>query len=79
MLHIDASIHRICAFADEKGWGAEKYGQVAGIPASTARDVLKQRGNPTQNTIRAMEAVIPRSFRAPRRATHVAPSHEARA
>ena len=63
MLHIDISVHRICAFAETRGWSAEKYGQAAGIPASTARDVLKQRGNPTKNTIRAMEAVIPRGFR----------------
>ncbi len=56
---IDIAMHRIRSYAEQKGWSAEKYGSAAGVPPSTARDVLKARGNPTAGTIRAMEAVIP--------------------
>jgi len=62
---IDQAIHRIRAYAEVKGWSAETYGAKASLPASTARDVLKGRGNPTAETLRAMEAVIPKRFRAP--------------
>ncbi|MGF7178277.1 hypothetical protein [Azospirillum doebereinerae] len=61
-MHIDASIHRICAFAIHKGWSVVRYGLEAAVPPSTARDVLWQRGNPTAMTLRAMEAVIPPDF-----------------
>lgn len=62
VMHIDASIHRICAFARHQGWSAQKFGLAATVPPSTARDVLTQQGNPTAVTLRAMEAVIPPDF-----------------
>ncbi|WP_109490770.1 hypothetical protein [Azospirillum sp. TSA6c] len=61
-MHIDASIHRICAFARHQGWSAESFGRAAAVPPSTVRDVLRQEGNPTAMTLRAMEAVIPHDF-----------------
>ncbi|WP_109452186.1 hypothetical protein [Azospirillum sp. TSH64] len=61
-MHIDASIHRICAFARHQGWSAESFGRAAAVPPSTVRDVLRQEGNPTATTLRAMEAVIPHDF-----------------
>lgn len=63
MLNIDASIHLIRSYANRQGLSAEKYGKAARIPASTARDVLKGRGNPTYVTLRAMEAVVPPELR----------------
>ncbi len=61
-MHIDASIHRICAFARHQGWNAQSFGRAAAVPSSTVRDVLRQEGNPTATTLRAMEAVIPHDF-----------------
>lgn len=62
VMHIDASIHRICAFARHQGWTAQSFGRAAAVPPSTVRDVLRQEGNPTATTLRAMEAVIPHDF-----------------
>lgn len=62
MLLVDVSIHRICTFASIRRWSAERYGMEAGVPPSTARDLLKRRGNPTLATIRAMERIIPADF-----------------
>jgi len=63
MLDIDKSIHRIQAFAVETGKSPAQFAAEAKIPASTARDLLSGRGNPTRDTIRAMESVVPRDFR----------------
>ena len=65
MLYIDASRHRILAFAAHRKWGAAQYAKAAGLPKTTVHDVLNG-GNATEATLRAMELVIPKSFRAPR-------------
>lgn len=65
MLFIDRAVHRIISFAESRGWNAERYAREADIPPSTARDVLRGRGNPTRATLRKMEAVIPDRWRPP--------------
>lgn len=67
MLHIDASKHRILAFAAHMQWGAAQYAKAAGIPKTTAHDVLNG-GNATETTLRSMEKVVPKKFKAPRKA-----------
>ena len=63
---IDASIHRIRSYAARMGWSAEKLASAAGLPESTVRYALKDGGNPTAETLRRLEAVIPKSYRAPK-------------
>ena len=70
-------IHRIRSYAVVQGWSAEKYAKAVNsrrrsdfdpeLRPSTARDVLKDRGNPTAATLAAMLSVIPTDFQAPRR------------
>lgn len=54
MLTIDAAIDLIVSYAKSKGWGAEQYARAAGVPPSTARDLLRGRGNPTADQCTAV-------------------------
>lgn len=57
MLNIELAIARILSFATEHNLSAREFGNLAGVPESTADDLLRRRGNPTEKTIIKMESV----------------------
>ena len=59
---IDASHLRIRSYAAAKGLSARRLAALAGMPYSTVREVLAGTGNPTSETLRQLESVIPKGW-----------------
>ncbi len=56
------SIERIRAFAAARGWTKSRLAREAGMIDTTLRDFHKDSWNPTAETIRRIEAIIPDDF-----------------
>jgi len=64
---IQATIERIRAFARAKGWAKSRLAVEAGMRPTVLRDFDQPDWNPTADTLRRLEAIIPKTFQAPRR------------
>lgn len=62
MTSIHHSIERIRAFARSRGWTKSRLAREAGMIDTTLRDFHKDEWNPTAETIRRLETVIPEDF-----------------
>ncbi len=62
MIAILHSIERIRAFARARGWTKSRLARQAGMIDTTLRDFHKDDWNPTAETLRRLEAVIPEDF-----------------
>ena len=62
--HIDGAIARIRAFAKMKGWKKSRLAAEAGLHDTTLRSFDSPGWNPTAETLRRLEAVVPRDFEA---------------
>ena len=71
MTDIDLTLQRIRAFAAAKGWTKSRFAGEAGLCDTVLRHFNKDRWNPTVQTLRALEAVIPSDFTA----VHVPEAH----
>jgi hypothetical protein len=63
--NIDAAIIRIRAFAQANAWGKCRLAVEAGINITTLRNFDKPGWNPTVETLRKIEAIIPADFECP--------------
>ena len=59
---INQAIARIRAYADSKGWKKSRLAKEAGMIDTTLRDFDKAEWNPTAETLRRLEAIIPNDF-----------------
>ena len=62
MATIRQSIERVRAFARAQGWTKSRLARQAGMIDTTLRDFHRDDWNPTAETIRRLEAVIPEDF-----------------
>jgi ribosome-binding protein aMBF1 (putative translation factor) len=62
MVGIDAAIARIRSYALHRGWKKSRLAAEAGLSDTTLRDFDGDRWNPTAETIRTIEAIIPADF-----------------
>ncbi len=62
MATIRQSIERVRAFARAQGWTKSRLAREAGMIDTTLRDFHRDDWNPTAETIRRLEAVIPEDF-----------------
>jgi ribosome-binding protein aMBF1 (putative translation factor) len=62
MRTVDQSIHRIRAFAAAKGWKKGRLASEAGLNDTTLRAFHDPDWNPTADTLRQLEAIIPQTF-----------------
>lgn len=56
---IDKSLIRVRAYAKARGWGANRYATEAELNEATVRPMFRDNWNPTAETLRKLEAVIP--------------------
>lgn len=56
---IEQTIARIRAFASERGWTKSRLAREAGLQDTTLRHFDRPDWNPTVETLRAIERVIP--------------------
>ena len=59
---IDQSIARIRAYADAHGWRKSRLAKEAGMQDTTLRGFDTSDWNPTVETLRKLEAIIPENF-----------------
>jgi 3,4-dihydroxy 2-butanone 4-phosphate synthase/GTP cyclohydrolase II len=59
---VEAAIARVRAFAEERGWTKSRLAIEAGMSNTVLRDFDKPDWNPTVETLRRIEAIIPKSF-----------------
>ena len=62
MSHIDLTLQRIRAFAEASGWKKSRLAREAGLCDTVLRHFNTDRWNPTVQTLRAIEAIIPPDF-----------------
>jgi 3,4-dihydroxy 2-butanone 4-phosphate synthase / GTP cyclohydrolase II len=60
MSSLDTAINRIRAYARKQGWKKSRLAKEAGMSDTVLRDFDKPDWNPTADTIRRLEAIIPR-------------------
>lgn len=58
-MSIESAISRVRAFAFATGWAASRYAREAGLGETTLRGFDSETWNPTADTLRKLEAVIP--------------------
>lgn len=56
------SVYRIKAFAREMGWAKSKFAIEAGLQPTTLRNFDSDGWNPTLDTLKALESIIPSNF-----------------
>ena len=61
---LDTAIERIRAYARNRGWKKSRLAKEAGMADTVLRDFDEPDWNPTADTIRRLEAVIPAKFEA---------------
>jgi len=59
---IDATIHRIRAYRDHRGWTRNRLATEAGVPESILRDMDDPEWSVTVKTLRRLESIIPGDF-----------------
>lgn len=57
-------VARIRAYAVHQGWTKSRLASEAGLPDTTLRHFDRGSWNPTLDTLRKLEAIIPRDFQA---------------
>lgn len=62
MSSIQATIARIRAYAAFRNWTKSRFAIEAGLQDTTLRNFHDENWNPTADTLRALEAVIPVGF-----------------
>ena len=62
MTYIDLTLRRVRAFAEANGWKKSRLAREAGLCDTVLRHFDTDRWNPTVQTLRAIEAIIPQSF-----------------
>ncbi|CAK0756572.1 hypothetical protein CCP2SC5_2230002 [Azospirillaceae bacterium] len=62
MTNIDLTLRRIRAFAESNGWKKSRLAREAGLCDTVLRHFDKDRWNPTAQTLRTLEAIIPPDF-----------------
>lgn len=60
---IDKSISRVRAYAKAMKWGANRYAVAAELNEATVRPMFRDAWNPTAETLRKLEAVIPAGWK----------------
>lgn len=65
MRTIDHSIARIRAFAASRGWKKSRLAKEAKVNDTTLRSFHEPDWNPTAETLRQLESIIPADFEAP--------------
>jgi 3,4-dihydroxy 2-butanone 4-phosphate synthase/GTP cyclohydrolase II len=66
MSAIDQAVTRIRAFAAAQGWRKSRLAKEAGMQDTTLRNFDDPDWNPTLETVRRLEALIPADFEPPR-------------
>jgi hypothetical protein len=66
-LSVDSVIARARAFRVSQAWAVFRLAREAQVPEATLRGMDDPSWNPTARTLRKLEAIIPSTFRAPRR------------
>ncbi len=61
---LDTAIERIRAYARKQGWKKSRLAKEAGMADTVLRDFDEPDWNPTADTIRRLEAIIPAKFEA---------------
>lgn len=61
--NIDQTIARVRAFAAAQGWKKSRFAKEAGLQDTVLRKFDEPDWNPTTETLRRLEAVIPASFK----------------
>jgi ribosome-binding protein aMBF1 (putative translation factor) len=61
-MSIDANLNRIRAWRQHKGYAIYRLAALAGVNEAAIRKMDRPEWNPTANTIRKFEAVIPVEF-----------------
>lgn len=59
---IDNAIKRIRAFRKEQGLAKFRLAVMAGVPEGCLRNMDKPEWNPTLDTLKAIDAIIPKDF-----------------
>lgn len=59
---IDGAIARIKAYAAARGWSKSRLAKEAGLGDTTLRHFGRSGWNPTIETLRRLEAIIPAEF-----------------
>ncbi len=62
MSAVDQAVTRIRAFAAAKGWRKSRLAREAGMQDTTLRNFDDPDWNPTLDTVRRLEALIPGDF-----------------
>jgi len=62
MTEIDGAIVRIKAYAAARGWSKSRLAKEAGVGDTTLRHFGRPDWNPTIETLRRLEAIIPVEF-----------------
>lgn len=76
MRNIDQAIARVRYFASSQGWTKSRLAKEAGLQDTTLRSFHDPEWNPTAQTLRAIEAIIPSDFDPARIADIKVPSDE---
>ena len=61
-MSLETTIDRIRAFAQAKGWRPSRLAREAELHANTLRDFAKAEWNPSLETLRKLEAIVPAGF-----------------
>lgn len=61
-MSIDDAIDRIRAYAAFRGWRKSRLAAEAGMRDTTLRDFDRNDWNPTADTLRRLEAIVPEGF-----------------
>ncbi len=59
---LDTTIERIRAYARSQGWKKSRLAKEAGMADTVLRDFDQHDWNPTAETIRRLEAIIPQQW-----------------
>jgi transcriptional regulator with XRE-family HTH domain len=65
VMSIDHVITRIRAFVADRRWNPSQIARETGVPRSTVRRIDSAEWNPTAETIRQIERVIPEDYHLP--------------
>lgn len=62
MIHTDYAIERIKAYLQSSGMAKSRLAVEAGVPEGCTRRIEDKNWNPTTDTLRKLEAVVPTDF-----------------
>lgn len=62
--NVDIEIIRIRQFVREKGWSKLGFAKLIGVTDHTIKRLFEDDFNPTLSTLRRMQSVIPKTYKA---------------